>query len=83
MVPAAACLSYGATSISITLFNKAVFAVFHFNYPNIMTTLQILVSIFYMYALKRARVLDFGRLSWKTVAQVTFCCTLYPPPQQL
>eukprot|EP00884_Botryococcus_braunii_P004078 jgi/Botrbrau1/13671/Bobra.0378s0005.1 len=70
LVPIAACLSYGAASISITLFNKAVFAIFQFNYPNIVTTLQILVSIMYMVLLKEARLVDFGRLSWRTVRQV-------------
>lgn len=35
-----ACVAYGSVSICITLFNKAVFAVYKFNYPNVVTLLQ-------------------------------------------
>ena len=35
-----ACVAYGACSICITLFNKAVFAVYKFQFPNIVTLLQ-------------------------------------------
>lgn len=37
----AACLAYGAVSVSITLFNKAVFSVYRFEYPAFVTTLQV------------------------------------------
>ena len=37
----AACLAYGAVSVSITMFNKAVFSVYHFQYPAFVTTLQV------------------------------------------
>ena len=65
-----ACLSYGTISISITLFNKAVFSVYGFRYPNFVTTLQIVVSIFYMQVLKGLGLFSFGRLSFKTARQV-------------
>ncbi len=29
-----ACLSYGTVSVSMTLFNKAVFSIYQFNYPS-------------------------------------------------
>lgn len=35
------CLFYGCTSVSITFFNKAVFSVYEFRYPCILTLLQI------------------------------------------
>lgn len=65
-----ACLSYGTISVSITLFNKAVFSVYGFRYPNFVTTLQIIVSIFYMQVLKGVGLFSFGRLSFKTARQV-------------
>ena len=35
------CIAYGLTSISITLFNKAIFAVFKFEYPVFITAVQV------------------------------------------
>ena len=37
----AACLAYGTVSVSITLFNKAVFSTYHFEYPAFVTMLQV------------------------------------------
>ena len=69
-----ACLAYAFMSISITLFNKAVFSVYNFPYPAFVTTLQITVSIVYMLALHYARFMDLGT-SWSlsTARQVTSC----------
>lgn len=39
------CLFYGCTSVSITFFNKAVFSVYQFHFPGILTLLQILFCI--------------------------------------
>eukprot|EP00171_Calliarthron_tuberculosum_P016171 IDg16171t1 len=39
------CLFYGCTSVSITFFNKAVFSVYKFNFPGILTLFQILFCI--------------------------------------
>lgn len=50
----AACALYGTSSVAITFFNKAVFAVFHFHYPVFMTLVQIL---FCLGALRIANVL--------------------------
>lgn len=68
-----ACLSYGFTSVSITLFNKAVFAIYHFHYPNLVTTLQILVSITYMWVLRNGGVLSFTDVTAQSARQV---CTV-------
>lgn len=55
-----ACLSYGLTSVSITLFNKAVFSVYKFHYPQTVSTLQILVSLSMLWTMRAARVLTFA-----------------------
>lgn len=39
--PLAPCLAYGAISICITLFNKAVFSVYRFQFPAFVTALQV------------------------------------------
>nr|WOE55172.1 PhM00038.1 [Neoporphyra haitanensis] len=55
----AACTLYGASSVAITFFNKAVFAVFHFHYPVFMTLVQIL---FCLSALRIASALGLLKL---------------------
>jgi hypothetical protein len=40
-LPLAPCLAYGAISICITLFNKAVFSVYKFQFPAFVTALQV------------------------------------------
>ncbi|KAL3162906.1 hypothetical protein ABBQ32_009349 [Trebouxia sp. C0010 RCD-2024] len=75
-----ACLSYGSVSVSITLFNKAVFSVYGFHYPNFVTTLQIVVSILYMHMLKRIGVFQFSSLTARGAKQIlplVFCWWLY------
>ena len=67
---AAACLSYGLVSTSITLFNKAVFSKFHFNYPNLVTSYQIAVSIIYMLALRGLGVAKIEKASLQTLVKV-------------
>ena len=58
-------------STSITLFNRAVFSVYHFNYPSFVTLVQILVSIVYMYALKWGGWMELGSLSLDTAKRVS------------
>lgn len=65
-----ACCCYGAVSIMITLFNKAVFSVYRFTYPNVVTTYQIIVSIAYLFLLQRLRWMDLGSFSLKSARQV-------------
>lgn len=65
-----ACLSYGSVSVSITLFNKAVFSVYGFHYPNFVTTLQIVVSILYMHMLRSIGAFDFSPLTARGAKQV-------------
>ena len=62
MASYAACLSYGLVSTSITLFNKAVFAHFHFNYPNLVTSMQLAISLLYMLAMRGAGLVHIDRL---------------------
>ena len=65
-----ACLSYGGVSVSITMFNKAVFSLYGFNYPNFVTTLQILVSILYMAILGCLGWFKFSRFTLRAARQV-------------
>lgn len=65
-----ACLAYGAVSVSMTLFNKAVFSVYQFNYPNFVTTLQIIISIVYMLILENFKWLEIEPISMKTALTV-------------
>ena len=65
-----ACLSYGSVSVSITMFNKAVFSLYGFNYPNFVTTLQILVSILYMAILGCLGWFKFSSFKLRAARQV-------------
>jgi hypothetical protein len=65
------CLQYGLVSVAITLFNRAVFSVYHFNFPSTVTLLQIIVSLVYMYALRAAGRMQFGALSLRTARKVS------------
>jgi len=65
-----ACLSYGTVSVSMTLFNKAVFSVYQFSYPNFVTTLQIIISIVYMLVLENFKWLEIEPISMKTAVTV-------------
>ena len=58
-----ACLQYGAVSTSITLFNRAVFSVYSFNFPAFVTLVQILVSIVFIYGLQGLGYLEVAGLS--------------------
>lgn len=67
---AVACLQYGIVSVSITLFNRAVFSVYHFNFPAFVTLVQLVVSIAYIYALKFTNKLRVSDLTWAGARQV-------------
>ncbi|KAL4422650.1 hypothetical protein ABPG75_008847 [Micractinium tetrahymenae] len=58
-----ACLQYGLVSVAITLFNRAVFSVYAFNFPSLFTLLQVLVSLILMCALRAAGYMQFGTIS--------------------
>ena len=73
------CLAYGVVSVSITLFNKTIFSVYRFHYPAFVTLVQVVLSVFFMALLARARIIDFemkgGRggilgLKWSTAKKV-------------
>lgn len=75
-----ACLQYGFVSVAITLFNRAVFSVYHFNYPSTVTLVQILVSLVFMYGLRAAGKMEFGALdrrSARKAAPLAFFWWLY------
>eukprot|EP00873_Tetraselmis_striata_P039390 jgi/Tetstr1/459654/TSEL_005010.t1 len=65
-----ACVAYGSVSISITLFNKAIFAVYKFSYPNVVTLLQIMISIVYIRILGLTGHMKLAPFSFKTVQQL-------------
>lgn len=65
-----ACLQYGLVSTSITLFNRAVFSVYHFNFPSFVTLVQIVVSLIYMYALKWTGHMELGAVTAETSRKV-------------
>lgn len=44
--------SVGVISITITLFNKAVFSWYHFNYPNALTAAQMVFALLFLEVLK-------------------------------
>jgi hypothetical protein len=67
-----ACLSYATVSVSMTLFNKAVFSVYQFNFPNFVTTLQIIISIVYMLVLENLKWLEIEPISMRTAVLVRF-----------
>ena len=65
---------------TITLFNKAIFSVYRFEYPTFVTLLQVLISIFFMLHLGNARIVDlkmketkggtFLGLNWTMVRKI-------------
>jgi len=59
-------LLYGVTSISITFFNKAVFAVYDFNASNFLTLGQIVFSLLFLVIMKRYKMLDFEDFNYST-----------------
>ena len=71
-----ACVQYGLVSTSITLFNRAVFSVYHFNFPNFVTSVQILVSIAFIYGLRAAGVIKTAPLTRAGARRVRSCWAL-------
>lgn len=74
------CAFYGCTSVSITFFNKAVFSVYKFHFPCLLTLMQIFFCIF---ALCSAHLMNFITLPslevsmMKQVFPLSFCWWLY------
>lgn len=58
-----ACVAYGTVSISITLFNKAVFSVYHFKFPNLVMLGQMLVTLLLIKAGSSLGYLEISRIS--------------------
>lgn len=60
------CLLYGTTSVSITFFNKAIFSVYEFRFPCIVTLIQILVCLTTLTIAQ-----SFGYLTLPTITRQT------------
>jgi len=50
---------YGVFSISITFFNKAVFAVYQFDASSTLTLGQIVFSLLFLYFMRKGKLLDY------------------------
>ncbi|GBG93210.1 hypothetical protein CBR_g60598 [Chara braunii] len=77
---ALAAIFYGLISISITLFNRAVFAVYRFNFPLTVTTIQILISIFLIFCLQSLNMVEKTKIrlcTMKKIFPLTVCWWLY------
>ena len=60
---ALACLAYGGVSISITLFNKAVFSIYNFKYPNLVMLGQMVVTLTLIKTASRYEIVEVSRIS--------------------
>lgn len=60
----------GVISISITLFNKAVFSWYQFNYSNTLTLAQMVFSILFLLLLRRLGFISFPSFSAETARSV-------------
>jgi len=66
----AAALAYGVSSMAITLFNKAVLSVYGFNYPQVLTLLQSIVTICSLWGLRRAGIMSFPDMTMQLAYKV-------------
>lgn len=64
------CTLYGVTSVSITFFNKAIFSLYKFNYPCIVTLLQILVCLTCLTFANLIGLLELPKITRETARQV-------------
>jgi solute carrier family 35 protein len=60
----------GVTSISITIFNKAVLTSYNFNYANTLALGQAVFSIFFLVVMKRMKYVDYPEFSFHVAAKV-------------
>eukprot|EP00164_Ancoracysta_twista_P011306 GFYU01017382.1.p1 GENE.GFYU01017382.1~~GFYU01017382.1.p1 ORF type:complete len:391 (+),score=136.78 GFYU01017382.1:170-1342(+) len=65
-----AALFYAFMSISITFFNKAVFAVYKFPYPNVLVLGQMIFSMFFLISMRRFKYIDFPPFDRKTAMEM-------------
>jgi len=63
-------LSYGASSMAITLFNKAVLSEYAFKFPQVLTVCQGIFTLGCMYMLRAVGAIKFQDLNWKVARQV-------------
>ena len=63
MQQALACVAYGGVSISITLFNKAVFSIYDFKFPNLVMLGQMVVTLALVKAASSYEVVEVSRIS--------------------
>lgn len=55
---------YMATSIALILFNKAAFAIYDFNSPNLLTLSQAVCSTILLLTFKQNKLIEFSAFSW-------------------
>jgi len=60
-----ACCLYAFISVAITFFNKAVLAAYNFTWPNVMTLLQMLISLGCLEGLRGVGVIHFPPGTWR------------------
>ncbi len=60
----------GATSVSITFFNKAVFALYKFDASNTLTLGQMIFTLVFLFGMKRAGILEFEDFNLETAKNV-------------
>ncbi len=65
-------LKLGTISISITFFNKAVFAVYDFQASNFLTLGQMFFCIIFLYYLKKGKYVEFEDFNVETAKKVDF-----------
>lgn len=76
----AICAFYGCTSVSITFFNKAVFSVYQFQFPCLLTLLQILFCIAALSTANLVKWISLPALRFSVMREVfplTFCWWSY------
>lgn len=64
------CFLYGTTSVSITFFNKAIFSVYEFRFPCIVTLAQIMVCITMLTLAQITGFVSLPRITKETSRQV-------------
>jgi hypothetical protein len=66
----AVAVCYGAVSIAITIFNKAVLSEYNFNFPNTLALGQMIFSLGFLVLMKHFKLLEYHDFSWKVAAKL-------------
>lgn len=65
-----ACVQYGVISVSLTLFNRAVFSIYRFNFPGLFTMLQMVLTVFYLGIFHLCGYVQLGRITRASAIKV-------------